>query len=120
MVLSFRLPQSWHGGCLAWKCSSSWEAAAWESSGLLRDALTHALAGQYCKFDEPRTRSFTWAREPLKPGWTKTQATRDFQPRGNGTNLVLTHGRFRSEPDKRDHMNGWRGCLRRLSLKFGG
>jgi uncharacterized protein YndB with AHSA1/START domain/predicted Ser/Thr protein kinase len=80
----------------------------------------HVLAGQYCKFDEPRTLSFTWAREPLKPGWTETQATLDFQPRGDGTNLVLTHERFRSEPDKRDHMNGWRGCLRRLSLKFGG
>ena len=48
------------------------------------------------------------------------QATLDFQPRGDGTHLVLTHERFRSEPDKRDHMNGWRGCLRHLSRKFGG
>ena len=76
------------------------------------------LAGQYCKFDEPRTLSFTWAHEPLKPGWNETQVTLDFQPRGDGTNLVLTHERFRSEPDKSDHMNGWRGCLRRLSLKM--
>jgi uncharacterized protein YndB with AHSA1/START domain/predicted Ser/Thr protein kinase len=80
----------------------------------------HVLVGQYCKFDEPRTLSFTWAHEPLKPGWNETQATLDFQPRGNGTHLVLTHERFRSEPDKRDHTNGWRGCLNRLSLKFGG
>ncbi len=80
----------------------------------------HVVSGQYCKFDEPRTLSFTWAHEPLKPGWNETQATLDFQPRGDGTNLVLTHERFRSEPDKRDHTNGWRGCLRRLSQKFGG
>ena len=63
---------------------------------------------------------FTWAHEPLKPGWTETQATLDFQPRGNGTHLVLSHERFRSEPNKRDHTNGWCGCLNRLSLKFGG
>jgi serine/threonine protein kinase len=80
----------------------------------------HVLTGQYCTFDAPRTLSFTWAHEPLKPGWNETQATLDFQPRGDGTNLVLTHERFRSEPDKRDHNNGWRGCLRRLSRKFGG
>jgi uncharacterized protein YndB with AHSA1/START domain/tRNA A-37 threonylcarbamoyl transferase component Bud32 len=78
------------------------------------------VAGQYCKFDEPRTLSFTWAREPLKPGWSETQVTLTFQHRGDGTNLVLIHDRFRSEPDKNDHMNGWRGCLRRLSLKLGG
>jgi uncharacterized protein YndB with AHSA1/START domain len=77
------------------------------------------LAGQYCKFDEPRTLSFTCARQPLKPGWNETQVTVDFQPRGDGTNVVLTHERFCSEPDKRDHSNGWRGCLSRLSRKFG-
>jgi serine/threonine protein kinase len=80
----------------------------------------HFLSGQYCTFDAPRTLSFTWAHEPLKPGWNETQVTLDFQPRGTGTNLVLTHERFRSEPDRRDHLNGWRGCLRRLSQKLGG
>jgi uncharacterized protein YndB with AHSA1/START domain/tRNA A-37 threonylcarbamoyl transferase component Bud32 len=83
-------------------------------------AQPHVISGQYSKFDEPRTLSFTWAHEPLKSGWNETQVTLDFQPRGDGTNLVLTHERFRSEPDKRDHTNGWRGCLRRLSQKFGG
>ena len=78
------------------------------------------VSGQYSKLDAPRSLSFTWAWEPLKPGWNETQVTLDFQPRGNGTNLVLTHERFRSEPDKSDHANGWRGCLRRLGRKFGG
>jgi serine/threonine protein kinase len=78
------------------------------------------VSGQYCKLDAPRTLSFTWAWEPLKPGWNETQVTLDFQPRGEGTNLVLTHERFRSEPDKADHTQGWRGCLGRLSRKLGG
>jgi uncharacterized protein YndB with AHSA1/START domain len=81
-------------------------------------AEPHVLSGQYCSIDEPRSLSFTWAHEPLRPGWNETQVTLDFQPQGAGTNLVLTHERFRSEPDRRDHLNGWRGCLRRLSVKF--
>jgi hypothetical protein len=56
----------------------------------------------------------------LKAGWNETQVTLDFQARGAGTNVVLTHERFRSEPDKNDHTKGWRGCLGRLSRKFGG
>ncbi len=66
------------------------------------------VSGQYCTVDEPSTLSFTWAWEPLKPGWNETQVTLDFKPRGNGTNLVMTHERFRSEPDKNDHTSGWR------------
>jgi serine/threonine protein kinase len=77
------------------------------------------LSGQYCQFDEPRALSFTWAREPLKSGWNETQVTLDFQRRGDGTSVVLTHERFRSELDKGDHTKGWRGCLSRLSRKFG-
>jgi hypothetical protein len=74
---------------------------------------------RFCKFDQPRTLSFTWAGEPFKPGWNETQVALDFQPQDVGTNVVLTHEHFRSEPDKRDRTNGWRGCLRRLSVKFG-
>lgn len=76
------------------------------------------VTGQYCSFDAPRSLSFTWAWQPLKPGWNETQVTVDFQPQGDGTHLVLTHERFHSEPDKRDHTYGWTGCLERLKRKF--
>ena len=78
------------------------------------------VSGQYCRVDAPRTLSFTWAWEPHKPGWNETQVTLEFHPKGDGTDLVLTHERFRSEPDKNSHAQGWQGCLNRLSRKFGG
>jgi uncharacterized protein YndB with AHSA1/START domain/predicted Ser/Thr protein kinase len=78
------------------------------------------VSGQYCRVDAPRTLSFTWAWEPHKAGWPETQVTVEFQPKGGGTDLVLTHERFRDEPDKNGHAQGWQGCLNRLSRKVGG
>ncbi len=78
------------------------------------------VSGQFCRVDEPRTLSFTWAWEPLKPGWNETQVTVEFRPKDDGTDLVFTHERFRDEPDKNAHAQGWAGCLHRLSRKFGG
>jgi serine/threonine protein kinase len=77
-------------------------------------------SGQCCRVDAPRTLSFTWAWEPHKAGTRETQMTLDFHPRGNGTDLVLTHERFRDEKDRNSHAQGWEGCLNRLSRKFGG
>jgi uncharacterized protein YndB with AHSA1/START domain len=78
------------------------------------------VSGQYCRVDAPRTLSFTWAWEPHVPTTRETQMTLEFQPKDNGTNLVLTHERFRSEPDRNSHAQGWQGCLNRLSRKLGG
>ena len=78
------------------------------------------VSGQYCRVDEPRTLSFTWAWEPLKPGWNETQVTVEFHAQGDGTNLVLTHERFRDVPDRNAHAQGWQGCLARLRRKLGG
>jgi uncharacterized protein YndB with AHSA1/START domain/tRNA A-37 threonylcarbamoyl transferase component Bud32 len=78
------------------------------------------VSGQYCRVDAPRTLSFTWAWEPHKPGTHETQVTVDFHPKGAGTELVLTHERFRDESDRNSHAQGWQGCLNRLARKFGG
>ncbi len=78
------------------------------------------VSGQYCQVDAPRTLSFTWAWEPHVATTRETQVTLEFQPKDDGTNLVLTHERFRSEPDRNSHAQGWQGCLDRLSRKLGG
>jgi serine/threonine protein kinase len=78
------------------------------------------VSGQYCRVNPPRTLSFTWGWEPHKPGWPETQVTLEFHSKDDGTDLVLTHERFRSEPDKNSHTQGWQGCLNRLNRKFGG
>ena len=77
-------------------------------------------AGQLCRVDEPRSLSFTWTWEPLQPGWPETQVTVEFRPEGDGTDVVLTHERFRDQGDRDSHARGWQGCLDRLRRKFGG
>jgi uncharacterized protein YndB with AHSA1/START domain len=78
-------------------------------------------SGQYCRVDAPRTLSFTWAWEPPHvTGTHETQVTLEFQARGEGTDLVLTHERFRDQASRNGHARGWQGCLDRLGRKFGG
>ena len=78
------------------------------------------VSGQYCQVDAPRTLSFTWAWEPHSASTRETQVTLELHPLSDGTGLVFTHERFRSEPDRNSHAQGWDGCLNRLSRKFGG
>jgi serine/threonine protein kinase len=78
------------------------------------------VSGQYCRMDAPGTLSFTWAWEPHTATTRETQVTLEFHPKGDGTDLVLTHERFRDKPERNGHAHGWRGCLDRLGRKFGG
>jgi uncharacterized protein YndB with AHSA1/START domain/predicted Ser/Thr protein kinase len=78
------------------------------------------VSGQYCRMDAPRTLSFTWAWEADVANTRETQVTVEFHPKGEGTDLVLTHERFRDEAYKNGHAKGWKGCLDRLGRKLGG
>lgn len=78
------------------------------------------VSGEYSRVEEARSLSFTWAWEPHTPRSRETQVTVELRPHGDGTDLVLTHERFRDEADKDAHASGWRGCLDRLRRKLGG
>jgi uncharacterized protein YndB with AHSA1/START domain/predicted Ser/Thr protein kinase len=84
------------------------------------DRDPRVVSGQYSRIDAPRTLSFTWAWEPHTAETHETQVTLEFHPRAGGTDVVLTHERFRDESDRNSHAKGWAGCLSRLSRKFGG
>jgi serine/threonine protein kinase len=75
------------------------------------------VSGQYTRIEPGKSLSFTWAWEPNNPGNRETEVTVELQRAAGGTDLVLTHERFRSEPDKNSHAEGWRGCLERLTRK---
>jgi uncharacterized protein YndB with AHSA1/START domain len=78
------------------------------------------VSGHYCRIDAPRTLSFTWAWEPPDGDVCETQVTLEFHARGETTNLVLMHDRFREVSRRNNHAQGWQGCLHRLARKLGG
>jgi uncharacterized protein YndB with AHSA1/START domain len=81
-----------------------------------RDAVI--AQGQYCRIEAPSLLSFTWGWEADKPGVPETQVTLEFRPSPNGTELTLTHERFRDEERRKSHAEGWTGCLNRLASKL--
>jgi uncharacterized protein YndB with AHSA1/START domain/predicted Ser/Thr protein kinase len=76
------------------------------------------VVGQFCKIDAPHSVSFTWQRQPPAPAENETQVTVQFQPKGECTNLVLIHDRFRDKEIRQRHADGWAGCLGRLARKL--
>jgi serine/threonine protein kinase len=77
------------------------------------------VSGHYCRIDAPRTLSFTWAWEPPDGDAHETQVTLEFHARGESTELVLMHDRFRDVARRNSHAQGWQGCLQRLARKLG-
>jgi serine/threonine protein kinase len=77
------------------------------------------VTGQYCRIDRPRTLSFTWSWISPRADTHETQVTLEFHAKGEATDLVLTHERFRDEALRNEHARGWQGCLERLSRKVG-
>lgn len=71
--------------------------------------------GQYCRIDAPRQLSFTWSWIAPRVDTHETQVTLEFRPHDQGTNVVLTHERFRDQSLRDRHAIGWQGCLERLS-----
>jgi serine/threonine protein kinase len=76
------------------------------------------VSGQYCRVDAPRCLSFTWAWESPRADVHETQVTLEFRPRPGATDLTLIHERFREEQARKEHTEGWTGCLNRLAIKL--
>jgi serine/threonine protein kinase len=77
----------------------------------------HVVSGQYCRIDPPRCLSFTWAWESPRADSHETQVSLEFRPSAGGTDLTLIHERFRDEQLRKEHTEGWTGCLHRLAQK---
>lgn len=62
---------------------------------------------------------FTWRWESWNTETHKdTLVTVELNAVGNKTELVLTHERFRDENMRKEHNQGWEGCLARLGALF--
>jgi uncharacterized protein YndB with AHSA1/START domain len=77
------------------------------------------VSGQYCRIDAPHSLSFTWAWELPRADVHETQVTLEFRPSSIGsTDVTLIHERFRDEELRKQHNEGWAGCLNRLARKL--
>lgn len=73
----------------------------------------HFAVGTYREVDPPRRLVFSWRWEADET-MPDTQVTIDFHPKGEGTEVVLTHEHFSTEAQRESHSKGWVGCLDRL------
>jgi uncharacterized protein YndB with AHSA1/START domain len=76
----------------------------------------HNILGTYRLIDPPRKLVYTWRWEggPM----ADTLVTVDFTPRGESTEVTITHEQFSTSEDRDRHAEGWNGCLSRLPRLF--
>jgi uncharacterized protein YndB with AHSA1/START domain/predicted Ser/Thr protein kinase len=78
----------------------------------------HIVSGQYSRVDAPSCLCFTWAWDAPRPDAHETQVTLEFHPNAGSTDLTLIHERFRDDQLRKEHTEGWTGCLNRLAQKL--
>ena len=73
--------------------------------------------GTYRIVDPPRKLVFTWISEAT--GGKTSLVTVEFQERGTGTEVVLTHEELPDPTAVKSHRGGWGTILDRLSERYG-
>ena len=71
----------------------------------------HIVGGEYVELSPPGKLVFTWKWEHVPEDSPATLVTVEFLPKGDGTELVLTHERFPAADVRDLHNQGWIGCL---------
>jgi uncharacterized protein YndB with AHSA1/START domain len=80
------------------------------------DGSSHVAVGEYRELESPKRLSFTWRWEgsPM----AETLVTVELFSKDDGTEVVLTHTLFQSEPQRDEHTKGWTGCLAQLASLY--
>lgn len=81
------------------------------------DGREHRVAGVYREVDPPSRLVYTWRWETDGPE-DETLVTVEFKDRGQTTEVVLRHERFRTADQRARHETGWTGCLAKLGHVF--
>jgi uncharacterized protein YndB with AHSA1/START domain len=77
-----------------------------------RDGASHIAVGTYTELARPTRLTFSWRWEGTPMADTTVSVELIATP--GGTELVLTHSGFTTEPERDEHTKGWTGCLVRI------
>lgn len=80
----------------------------------------HIVGGEYVEISPPGKLVFTWKWEHMPEDAPETLVTVEFLPKGDGTEMVLTHERFPDAALRDLHNEGWTGCLEGLEQLLAG
>ena len=69
--------------------------------------------GKFLKIDKPRALDFTWISDGTEQ--KETIVRLQFESKGEGTLLTLTHEDFTSEEAKKNHNQGWTVIVDKLA-----
>ena len=75
----------------------------------------HNVVGTYRVIEPPRKLVYTWRWDGAS---ADTLVTIDFTPRGESTEVTITHEQFLDTDTRDKHNEGWTGCLERLERKL--
>jgi uncharacterized protein YndB with AHSA1/START domain len=78
------------------------------------------LSGEFREVDPPARLAYTFRWDPPDPEDRETVVTLSLQDRGEGTEVLLTQGRFATEDRLALHEGGWIDSLGRLEQLLGG
>lgn len=78
------------------------------------DGKRYTAVGTYREVDPPRRLVYTWQWEEKENDVGETVVTVEFHPKGDLTEVVLTHELFPNAEAKEDHLQGWTSIFSRL------
>ena len=79
----------------------------------------HTAYGEYRQIDPPRRLVYTWDWRQDDHRVGETLVTVEFNAKGDGTEVVMTHEKLPSIEMRDSHAEGWTSCLERLQQLFG-
>ena len=80
----------------------------------------HVVVGKYVEISAPERLVFTWKWEHGPQDSPETLVTVEFMPKGDGTEMVLTHERFPAADVRDLHNEGWTSSLKCLDEALAG
>ena len=76
------------------------------------DERDYVHVGKFLKIDKPHVLEFTWISDGTEQ--KETIVRLQFEAKGAGTLLTLTHENFVSEKARQDHNQGWTAICDKL------